>query len=107
MSFSPSSLANQSCYLSRRNITRASASQRFAIGSCRVVCCVQNKILKTHNKGTMADTRVISIISIYQERINEKPYAPSTTYALAKLDASGVPNKLFLAFLFCDNDVGV
>ena len=62
----------------------------------------------------MADTSVISIISTYQERINKKPYVPSTTYALAKLDASVVPNKLFLeqnklflALLFSDNDVGV
>jgi len=84
-----------------------SASQRFAIGSCQVVCCVQNKTLKTHNKGTMADRRVTSIISTYQERISEKPYVPSTPYALAKLDASGVRNKLFLAFWFSNNDVGV
>ena len=97
---------NQCSYLSRQNINSMSASQRFAIGSYRVVCCVQNKTLKTHNKRTMADTRVTSIISTYLERISEKPYVTSTTYALSKLAASGVFNKLSIAFLFGALDVG-
>ena len=98
---------NHSSYLSLQNISSTSASQRFAIGSCREECCVQNKTLKTHNKGTMADTSVISIISTYQDRvIKKKPYAPSTTYALAKLTGSGFRNMLFIAFLFGDFDVG-
>ena len=46
----------------------------------------------------MADTRVTSVISTYKERISEKPYVTSTTYALSKLAASGVLNKLFIAF---------
>jgi hypothetical protein len=33
------------------------------------------------------------------ERLNSKPYIPYTTY--------GVANKLFIAFLFIDPDVGV
>ena len=68
--------------------------------------CVLNKRLK-NNKGTMADTRVTSIISTYQEHISEKPYVLSTTYECATLGAIGVPNKLFIAFLFSDHNVGV
>ena len=54
----------------------------------------------------MADKRVTSIISTYLERISEKPYVTSTTYALSKLAASGVFNKLSIAFLFGALDVG-
>jgi hypothetical protein len=39
--------------------------------------------------------------------ISKKSYIPSTTYERATLGASGVPNKLFIAFLFSDHDVGV
>jgi len=35
-----------------------------------------------------------------------KPYVPSTTYGQATLGATGAPNKLFIAFLFSDDDVG-
>ena len=55
----------------------------------------------------MADIRVTSIIQIYERRINCKPYVCSTTFGRATLGANGVPNKLFLAFLFSNPDAGV
>jgi len=38
---------------------------------------------------------------------NSKPYICSTTFDRAMFDANGVPNKLFLSFLFSDPGVGV
>ena len=55
----------------------------------------------------MADIRVTSVIETYQRRLNSKPYVPSTTFGRATLGTNGVANKLFLAFLFSDPDVGV
>ena len=53
------------------------------------------------------DNRVTSVIQIYQQRLNSKPYVPSTTFGRATLSAGGVANKLFIAFLFSDPDFGV
>jgi hypothetical protein len=36
-----------------------------------------------------------------------KPYVPSTTFGSPTLGANRVVNKLFIAFLFSDPDVGV
>jgi len=55
----------------------------------------------------MADICFTSIIRTYQRRLNSKPYVCSTAFGRATLDANGVPNKLFFAFLFNDPDVGV
>jgi hypothetical protein len=55
----------------------------------------------------MADTTNASIISKFRERISVKPFVPATIYGRATLGAKGVPNKLFIAFLFSDHDVGV
>ena len=55
----------------------------------------------------MADIRVTPVIETCQRRLNSKPYFPSTTFGRATLGANGVVNKLFLAFLFSDLDVGV
>ena len=55
----------------------------------------------------MTDIRVTSVIETYQRRLNSKPCIPSTTFGLATLGANGVANKLFLAFLFSDPDIGV
>jgi len=54
----------------------------------------------------MADIRVTSVIQTYEQRLNPKPYVCSTTFGRAKLGANNVSNKLFLAFLFSDPDVG-
>jgi len=53
------------------------------------------------------DNRVTSVIQTYQQRLYSKPYVPSSTFGRAKLGADGVANKLFIAFLFGDPDVGV
>jgi hypothetical protein len=55
----------------------------------------------------MVGVFITSVIQIYERRLNYKPYACSTTFGRATLGASVVPNKLFLAFLFSDPDVGV
>ena len=71
-SSSSSSSSIKKCYcLTHQNISSASASEWFAVVSCRLLCCVHNKT-STHTKGTMADTRVTSVISTHQERISEK-----------------------------------
>ena len=56
---------------------------------------------------TMTDKRVISVIETYQRRLHEKPYVPSTTFGRTTLGANDVANKLFIAFVFSDPDVGV
>jgi hypothetical protein len=56
---------------------------------------------------TMTDKRVISVIETYQQRLHEKPYVPSTTFGRTTLGANDVANKLFIAFVFSDPDVGV
>ena len=56
---------------------------------------------------TMAAERVTSIISPYQRLLNVMPFVPATTYGRATLGAHDVANELFLAYLFCDTDVGV
>ena len=53
----------------------------------------------------MTDTTITSIIATYQQRIAAKPYVPATTYVRPTLRANGVPNKLFLVFLFSQHDV--
>jgi len=53
------------------------------------------------------DNRVTSVIRLYQQSINSKPYIPSTTFGRATLGADGVASKLFIAFLFSDPDVGI
>ena len=55
----------------------------------------------------MADIRVTSVIQISKRILNSKLYVCSTTFRRAKLGAKDVPNKLFLAFLFSDPEVGV
>ena len=76
-----------------------------------LLCCVVQLLCCVYNenwicKGTMTDTRVTSIIIVYRQRIY-KPYVPSTTYVWATPGANGAPNKLFIAFLFSDDVVGV
>jgi len=51
----------------------------------------------------MTDTTVISITA--QQRIAVKPYILATKYVRPTLRANGVPNTLFLAFLFSEHDV--
>jgi hypothetical protein len=46
------------------------------------------------------DIPVSSVIQTYQRRFNSKPYVPCLTFWSATLGANGVPNKLFIAFLF-------
>ena len=55
----------------------------------------------------MMDIHVTPVIETYQRCLNSKPHFPSTTFGRATLGASGVTNKLFLAFLFSNPDVGV
>jgi hypothetical protein len=55
----------------------------------------------------MADVRVTSTITTYQNRVSEKSYVLSMKYGSATQGAKGVRNKLFISFLFCVYDVGV
>jgi hypothetical protein len=55
----------------------------------------------------MTDTRLASIITAYQQRLSAKPYITLTTDGRETLGASCTPNKLFIAFLFSDHNVGV
>jgi len=56
---------------------------------------------------TKRDIRVTSVIRTYERRLFSEPYVCSTTFGRATPGANDVPNKLFLAFLFGDSDVGV
>jgi len=49
----------------------------------------------------------ICVTSVIETRLNSKLYVPSSTFERATLGANSVVNKLFLAFLFSDPDVGV
>lgn len=53
------------------------------------------------------DNRLTSVIQIYQQRLNSKPYIPSATFGRSTLGADGVANKLFIAFLFINPDDSV
>jgi hypothetical protein len=55
----------------------------------------------------MVYIRVTSVMQTYEQRLNSKAYVCSTTLGRATLDTYGVFNKLLLAFLFSDPDVGV
>ena len=55
----------------------------------------------------MADISVTSAVQTNERRQNSKSYVCSTMFGRATLGATGVPKKLFLAFLFSDPDVGV
>jgi len=55
----------------------------------------------------MADIRVTLVIQTSERFLNSKLYVCSTKFRHAKLGAKVVPNKLFLAFLFSDREVGV
>ena len=55
----------------------------------------------------MTDIGVTSIITTYRQRISAKPYVSSATYGRTTMGPSGVPNKMFITFLFSDHDVGV
>jgi len=69
------------------------------------LCLLQ--ILYLKHLGTMTDTRVTSVIATYQQHTTTKQSVPSTTYGRSTLGASGVPNKLFIVFLFSEHDVDV
>jgi hypothetical protein len=49
----------------------------------------------------------IRATSVIETHLNSKPWVPSTTFGRATLAANSVVNKLFLAFLLSDPDVGV
>ena len=55
----------------------------------------------------MADIRVTSVIPTYGRPLNSEPYVCSTAFGRTTLGTNDVSNKLFLAFLFSDPDVGV
>ena len=55
----------------------------------------------------MVDIRVTYVIGTYQQRLNSKQYVPFTTFGRATLGANGFANKLFLAFLFSNPEVGI
>jgi len=44
---------------------------------------------------------------VYERCLSSKLYFSSTTFGRATIGANGVPNKLFLAFLFSDPNVDV
>lgn len=69
-----------------------------------VLCCVSNK--KCKYKGIMTDTSAVDN-SHNQQRITQKSYVPSKRFGRATPGANGVPNKLLIAFLFSDHNVGV
>ena len=79
---------------------------------CECVWCIRCCFFRfsTHSSTylrTVAAERATTVISPYQHRLNAMPFVPATTYGRATLDANGVANELFLAYLFCDTDVGI
>jgi hypothetical protein len=57
----------------------------------------------TYNGGRTCDFCIIP----YQRRLNAMPFVPPTTYGRATPGAIGVANDLFLAYKFCDTNVGI
>jgi len=62
---------------------------------------------KLYIYNTYGGCSVISVIQTYEQHFNSKPYVCSTTFCRATLGANSISNKLLLAFLFSDPDVGV
>jgi hypothetical protein len=53
------------------------------------------------------DIHVTSVIQAYQQHLNSKSYVPFTMYGHLTVGAGDIANKLFIAFLFSDPNVGV
>ena len=50
---------------------------------------------------------ITSVIQEYQERLNQMPYVPRTSFRRASVGHSGDANKNFLMFLFSDQATGI
>jgi len=78
-----------------------------------VLLCNSNSFSRSYKNCTfvkpMADICVTSVIQtyVYERCLNSKLYVCSTTFGHATFGANGVPDKLFLAFLFSDPNVEV
>jgi hypothetical protein len=76
-----------------------------------VLFCDSNSFLRSYKHciviTPMADIRVTSVIRKYEWHFLSEPHVCSTTFRRTTLGANDVPNKMFLAFLFSDPDVGV
>jgi hypothetical protein len=48
-----------------------------------------------------------SLISNYQQRLMNLPFAPNSSFGRAVLGDDGTANKLLLTYLFIDMDVGI
>ena len=87
------------------------ASIALVLALSAMVYCYSNSFSRYYKNYTfitpMADISVTSVVETYERRQNSKPYVCSTTFGRVTLGAAGVFNKLFLAFLFRDHDVGV
>jgi hypothetical protein len=53
------------------------------------------------------DNHVTSVIQTHQQRLNSKPYVPSTMFGKATLVADVAAKNLFIAFPISDPDFGV
>jgi hypothetical protein len=55
----------------------------------------------------MAAKNLISVNVTYQRRFSGMPLLSAMTFGCATMGANGVPNQIFLAFLYSNTDVGV
>ena len=89
------------------------AGRRYRFGSCSQCCAILwfefffAFLQKLYIQNIYGGYSVTSVIRTNERRLNSEPYVCSTAFGRATLGASDVPNKLFLAFLFSDPDVGV
>jgi len=69
---------------------------------CALLClCVRARICATFPPCNMVDN-LVRITSEYDARLAACPYVPRLSYGRRMLRDDGDPNRLFLAYLFCD-----
>jgi hypothetical protein len=73
---------------------------------CCAPCFFRLSIHSSTYLPAMAAERVNSVTSSYQRWLSATPIFPAKMYGNATLGANGFANKLFLAFLFSDTNVG-
>jgi len=96
-------LANKTALLCHICCTKRSGHLRRSSWFCCLwLCCAA-----LCGFGWEMVEHIKSVISTYQRRLAEMQYVPRTSYGRASLGDDGDANKLFLTYLYSDEDFGI
>jgi hypothetical protein len=51
--------------------------------------------------------KISEVLVEYEKRLQGMPFVPRSSYGRAMLREDGGPNKIFLAYLFCDRTIAI